>query len=57
MCDFRAAAEAGWFYVQARAFADFLLAHTGMDRAVGYGLKYPTGFSDTHLGRIGRAGR
>jgi hypothetical protein len=30
------------------------LAHIGFDRALGYGLKYPTGFSDTHLGRIGR---
>ena len=28
-------------------------AHIGMDRAVGYGLKYETGFNDTHLGRIG----
>ena len=26
-------------------------AHIGMDRAVGYGLKYPTAFGDTHLGR------
>jgi len=25
------------------------LAHIGMDRLVGYGLKYPTGFKDTHL--------
>jgi hypothetical protein len=31
-----------------------LIAHTGMDRALGYGLKLPTSFSDTHLGRIGR---
>lgn len=31
-----------------------LVAHTGMDRALGYGLKYPTAFGDTHLGRIGR---
>jgi len=29
-------------------------AHVGFDRALGYGLKYPTGFGDTHLGRIGR---
>ena len=29
-------------------------AHIGMDRALGYGLKYETGFADTHLGRIGR---
>lgn len=34
-----------------------LVAHTGMDRVAGYGLKYPTGFADTHLGRIGRRGR
>jgi hypothetical protein len=31
-----------------------LLGHTGMDRLAGYGLKYPTSFADTHLGRIGR---
>jgi hypothetical protein len=31
-----------------------LLAHSGMDRLAGYGLKYPTAFADTHLGRIGR---
>ncbi|MGH2392136.1 MAG: DUF4260 domain-containing protein [Candidatus Limnocylindria bacterium] len=29
-------------------------AHVGWDRALGYGLKLPTGFRDTHLGRIGR---
>ena len=28
--------------------------HIGIDRALGYGLKLPTGFRDTHLGRIGR---
>jgi Domain of unknown function (DUF4260) len=28
------------------------LAHIGMDRALGYGLKYPTGFKDTHLQRV-----
>ena len=32
-----------------------LVAHTGIDRVLGYGLKYPTSFQDTHLGRIGRA--
>ena len=31
-----------------------LVAHVGMDRLAGYGLKYPTDFRDTHLGRIGR---
>jgi hypothetical protein len=30
-------------------------AHISLDRLVGFGLKYPTGFSDTHLGRIGWA--
>jgi hypothetical protein len=30
-----------------------LLAHVGADRSLGYGLKLPTGFADTHLGRIG----
>jgi len=34
-----------------------LVGHVGMDRLAGYGLKYPTAFSDTHLGRIGRGGR
>ena len=27
-------------------------AHIGFDRMVGFGLKYPTGFSDTHLHRL-----
>jgi hypothetical protein len=26
--------------------------HIGIDRAVGYGLKYPTRFKDTHLQRV-----
>jgi hypothetical protein len=29
-------------------------AHIGIDRALGYGLKYDAGFRFTHLGRIGR---
>lgn len=28
-----------------------LIAHVGMDRLAGYGLKHPTGFKDTHLQR------
>ena len=28
------------------------LTHIGVDRAVGYGLKYPTAFKDTHLQRV-----
>ncbi len=31
-----------------------LVAHVGVDRVAGYGLKYPTSFAETHLGRIGR---
>jgi hypothetical protein len=31
------------------------LAHIGIDRALGYGLKYNAGFGFTHLGHIGRA--
>jgi hypothetical protein len=27
-------------------------AHIGIDRALGYGLKYPTAFKDTHLNRV-----
>lgn len=29
-----------------------LTGHIGMDRAFGYGLKYPAAFKDTHFGRI-----
>ncbi|GAA0413717.1 MAG: DUF4260 domain-containing protein [Bacillota bacterium] len=28
------------------------IAHIGMDRMIGYGLKYPTAFKDTHLQRV-----
>ena len=34
-----------------------LVAHVGMDRAAGYGLKLTTSFQDTHLGRIGKRRR
>jgi Domain of unknown function (DUF4260) len=30
------------------------IAHIGLDRALGFGLKYTSGFGETHLGRIGR---
>ena len=30
------------------------LGHIGFDRMLGYGLKYASGFKDTHLGPIGR---
>lgn len=46
----------GWFAAIAPlAIAGaVLVAHVGMDRSLGYGLKLPTDFKDTHLGRIGR---
>lgn len=31
------------------------ICHIGMDRMLGYGLKYASGFTDTHLSRIGRS--
>jgi hypothetical protein len=46
----------GWFAAIAPVAIGgaILLAHVGMDRSLGYGLKLPTDFKDTHLGRIGR---
>ena len=35
--------------------ASIWLAHIGMDRALGYGLKMEEGFTHTHLGLIGRS--
>jgi hypothetical protein len=34
------------------AVALIWFAHIGVDRTVGYGLKYPTSFKDTHLERV-----
>ncbi len=34
-------------------FALIWLIHIGWDRMLGYGLKYPTFFKDTHLQRVG----
>jgi hypothetical protein len=31
-----------------------LFGHSSMDRALGYGLKYPDSFQNTHLGMIGK---
>jgi hypothetical protein len=39
------------------AVAMIWLAHIGIDRALGYGLKFAHGFGFTHLGRIGRGAR
>jgi hypothetical protein len=36
------------------AIALIWAAHIGFDRLLGYGLKYQTAFTDTHLGKIGR---
>jgi Domain of unknown function (DUF4260) len=36
----------------ATQFGLIWFTHIGVDRAVGYGLKYPTGFKDTHLQRV-----
>jgi hypothetical protein len=36
------------------SLATIWIAHIGFDRALGYGLKYGSGFTHTHLGRIGR---
>ena len=49
-------AAAAWLWASplSTALALILLAHIAADRALGYGLKYAGGFSDTHLGRIGR---
>jgi hypothetical protein len=33
------------------------LAHIGIDRALGYGLKYGSGFAHTHLGSIGKGAK
>jgi hypothetical protein len=39
----------------ALAIALIWLAHIGFDRALGFGLKYASAFSGTHLGHFGRA--
>ena len=40
--------------VPVAAAGAILVAHSGMDRMMGYGLKLPSSFKDTHLGRIGQ---
>jgi hypothetical protein len=42
--------DTGWLLLA----AGVLLTHIGLDRTLGYGLKLPTDFRDTHLGRIGK---
>ncbi len=43
--------DVGWLIL----LGAVLIAHVGGDRALGYGLKLPSDFRDTHLGRIGRS--
>ncbi|MGH6763370.1 MAG: DUF4260 domain-containing protein [Phyllobacterium sp.] len=43
----------GWAFCTAIAL--IWAAHIGVDRALGFGLKYQTGFSDTHMGKVGKA--
>ena len=43
------AAGPEWGLLAARVW----ISHIGLDRALGFGLKYPTGFSDQHLARAG----
>jgi hypothetical protein len=47
-----------WFFAgnaTAAAVAALWALHIAADRLLGYGLKYPTAFGETHLGRIGRS--
>lgn len=52
-------ALAAWALLTGRPPVPSLIwaAHIGFDRALGYGLKYPTDFADTHLGRLRRRPR
>jgi Domain of unknown function (DUF4260) len=45
-----------YFLKMERAMPYLLIwtAHIGFDRALGYGLKYATGFGDTSLGKLGK---
>ena len=49
-------AAVGWWQGNALvvALGVIWLAHIGLDRLLGYGLKYDDSFQHTHLGRIGR---
>ncbi|WP_324679205.1 DUF4260 domain-containing protein [Hymenobacter sp. GOD-10R] len=46
---------AGWWLGQPVLLlaGTVLLLHSAFDRVLGYGLKYGTGFHDTHLGQVG----
>mgnify|MGYP000897046177 FL=1 len=52
-----AALAGAWLISDEPAFAAVAALwalHIGVDRMLGFGLKHPAGFGDTHLGRIGR---
>ena len=40
--------DAGWLAIA----GSIAIAHIGMDRLAGYGLKYPTAFTDTHFQHV-----
>jgi hypothetical protein len=48
------AALLGVLPMSALPLACIWAAHVGIDRALGYGLKYGTAFRATHLGRVGK---
>jgi hypothetical protein len=50
-----ALAGIGWHEPLVLAIGLIWLAHIGMDRAMGYGLKYDDHFQHTHLGHIGHS--
>jgi hypothetical protein len=44
-----------WMGSSSLQFAGLIiLAHSSLDRVLGFGLKYPDSFQHTHLGKIGR---
>jgi len=45
----------GTGHAQLSLLALIWAAHIGLDRLLGYGLKYPDGFKRTHLGDVGAA--
>ena len=51
-----ALAIGGWWLGEPNWMAAgiLLVGHSAFDRMAGYGLKYSSGFRETHLGRIGR---
>lgn len=54
-----ALASAAYWLDQQQVLAGAIvwIAHIGIDRALGYGLKYASSFKDTHLGPIGPKNR